>query len=140
MLNIYGDVLSQPVRAVWILASENSKKVEWKRHDLRISQGEHYKDEFKRKFPVGKVPAMTEVIDGHPDFHLFESHSIMKYICSSRQLPDHWYPTSDNRDIQLQAKIDVYLDWHHAGLRLGASTYFMRAFFSGVMGSKKWAT
>ena len=35
----------------------------------------------------------------------------------------------------------MYLDWHHAGIRLGAAGYFFRKFFSGFMNkSGVWAS
>ncbi len=41
----------------------------------------------------------------------------MKYLVCKHKLPDHWYPA----DLQQQAKIDEYLHWHHANLRVGAA-------------------
>ena len=70
---------------------------------------------------------------GGQDFNMFESIAIMKYLCALKHLPDHWYPTSANRDIKLQARMDMYLDWHHAGIRMGAGGYFFRKYFSGLM-------
>ena len=65
----------------------------------------------------------------------------MKYICRSRKLSDHWYPTSANKNIELLAKIDIYLDWHHAGIRTGASGYFLKKYFSGILNKKGiWST
>jgi len=34
-----------------------------------------------------------------------------------RKVEDHWYPT----DIVARAKIDEYLSWHHANIRLGCA-------------------
>ena len=45
------------------------------------------------------------------------SAAIMKYLVCKHKLPDHWYPA----DLQQQAKIDEYLHWHHANLRMGAA-------------------
>ena len=64
---------------------------------------------------------------------MFESHAIMKFICGYKKLPDHWYPTSPQRDLILQAKMDQYLDWHHANIRMGAGGFLFRKFFSGLM-------
>jgi len=36
------------------------------------------------------VPAMKDVANG--DFVLYESHTIMRYLCESWKCPDHWYP------------------------------------------------
>ena len=74
---------------------------------------EHKTPEYQAMSPTGKVPAIKHIREGKPDLHVFESHAIMKYICAAKSLPDHWYPTSEQRDIYMQARIDQYLDWHH---------------------------
>ena len=75
-------------------------------------------------------------------FNMFESHAIMKYICASRKLPQHWYPTDDTDEAKrLRAQMDMYLDWHHGGMRMGAGAYFFRAYFSGFMDKNGvWST
>ena len=84
---------------------------------------------------------MKETVDGKTDFNMFESHAIMKYICMSRKLDDHWYPTSVNKDHKLKARIDNYLDWHHMGIRMGTGAYFFRTYFSGLMSKDgTWST
>ena len=77
--------------------------------------------------PNAKVPALT---DGK-DINLFESHTILRYIHETRQLPDSLYPRSDLRK---RAKVDEYLDWHHNGLRLGAGGYLFRKYISPLTG------
>ena len=51
---------------------------------------EHHKPDFVKINANKKVPVL---VDG--DFTLFESHSILRYICESRNLPQHWYPFKD---------------------------------------------
>ena len=68
------------------------------------------------------------MLDG--DLTLFESHSILRYICETRNLDDHWYP----KDQRKRAKVDEYLDWHHNAIRLGASGYFFRRYISRLIG------
>ena len=83
------------------------------------------------------MPAFKEVKAGEADFNMFESHAIMKYICATRNLPDHWYP----KDAKSRAKMDMYLDWHHAGVRMGAGGYMYRKYISGLMDKNGvWAT
>ena len=48
------------------------------------------------------------------------STAILKYLCDSRKLADHWYPT----DLKERAKINEYMAWHHSNLRFGAAMYF----------------
>ena len=101
-LIIYGDIISQPVRAVWGLCLANPTKVtDWKRVDIRLSKGDHKKAEMIQKNPNGKMPFMVEVQDGQEKMSMFESHAMMKYICASRKLDDHWYPTSDGKDVKM---------------------------------------
>ena len=46
------------------------------------------------------------------------SEAILKYLCTSCDVPDHWYPAG----LQQRSKIDEYLAWHHTNLRMGAGT------------------
>jgi len=50
----------------------------------------------------------------------FFSASIMRYLVSKYNLPDHWYPSNPEH----RAKVDEYLDWHHLNTRAGAGGYF----------------
>lgn len=52
-------------------------------------------------------------------FFIF-STAILRYLCDSRNLADHWYPS----DLKKRAKIDEYLSWHHTNLRMGAAMHF----------------
>ena len=37
--------------------------------------------------------------------------------------------------------MDMYLDWHHASIRMGAGGYLFRKYFSGMMDKDgKWAS
>ena len=103
-----------------------------------MSKMEHLEEEYLKINPNGKVPAMVDTKDGF-NFSLFESHAIMKYICRSRNLPDTWYPSSDQRNYEKQAKMDIYLDYHHAGVRLGCAGYFFKKYLSGIL-LGVWAT
>ena len=97
-----------------------------------MSKMEHLDEEYLKINPNGKVPAMVDIVD-ESNFSLFESHAIMKYICCSRNLPDSWYPTSVERNFEIQAKMDIYLDYHHAGIRLGCAGYFFKKYLSGIL-------
>ena len=63
------------------------------------------------------------------DFVLYESHAIMKYLCSTRKVDDHWYP----KDLKKRAIVDRYLDWHHSNLRQGA-TFWVHRISEGILG------
>ncbi|KRW99271.1 Thioredoxin-like fold [Pseudocohnilembus persalinus] len=105
---IYNHWISQPSRAVVTLC--NIGKIPFQAQNIDILKGEQFKSKFSKLNPDKKVPAMSE-----GDFILFESHAIMKYLCDSRNLPQHLYPRNNP---QQRAKIDQYLDWHHLNTRL----------------------
>ena len=78
---------------------------------------------------------MRVIRESKPDFNLFESHAIMKYICFQNDLPQHWYPFAAKTDeeIKLRSGMDMYLDWHHNGIRMGAGGFMFRKYFSALM-------
>jgi len=42
------------------------------------------------------------------------SHAIMRYLCQTRKIADHWYPS----DAKERVVVDSVLDWHHTYDRL----------------------
>lgn len=58
--------------------------------------------------PFGYVPALTE-----GNLNVFESGAVFRYLCRTQKPDDHWYPA----DFKKQALVEMYLDWHHNGLR-----------------------
>ena len=70
---------------------------------------------------------MIEKRDGTEDFNMFDSHAIMKYICYSKNLPEQYYPRNAE-SLDLQAKVDMYLNWHHSMIRLGATHYILKKY------------
>ena len=87
-LYLYGDIISQPVRAIFALANiEKANMGSFQIVEISMYNNEHKKAEYKAINPFGKVPSLKEVQDGQPDFKMFESHAIMKYMCKSRNLP-----------------------------------------------------
>ncbi|KAL2649891.1 hypothetical protein R1flu_018019 [Riccia fluitans] len=106
MLTLYGDLLSQPTRAVALFCLANN--IEYQLHFIDLSKQEHKRPEFLAINPRGLLPAITD--DG---FNLGESATILRYLAVTRSVPDHWYPA----DAKTRARIDSLLDWHHANLR-----------------------
>ena len=49
---------------------------------------DQFSEEYRKISPTSKVPSIVD----NDDFKMFESHAIMKYLCHSRGLPQHWYP------------------------------------------------
>ncbi|KAI6652523.1 Glutathione S-transferase theta-2B-like [Oopsacas minuta] len=113
-LKIFVDLVSQPSRAVALLLEVNN--IPYNKVVVNLGKGEHLShSELKAVNPNTKVPALQE-----GKFCLYESGAILRYICSSRQLPDHWYP----KDLERRALVDQYLDWHHSTIRIGCAHWF----------------
>ena len=113
-LKVFLDLVSQPSRAVALLLEINN--IPYSKVVVNLGKGEHLSHpELRAANPNVKVPAMQE-----GSFCLYESGAILRYLCASRQLPDHWYP----RDLRKRALVDQYLDWHHLNLRIGSSGWF----------------
>lgn len=106
MLVIYGDLLSQPTRAVLLLCK--LAKIPYQFQLIRVAKGDQRKPEYLAINPDGRIPAIQ---DGN--FTLSESHAILAYLCESRGVADHWYP----RDLGRRAVVDRFLHWHHTNLR-----------------------
>ena len=106
MLTIYGDLLSQPTRAVVLFCKLT--KIPYNLRLVLIRKSEQRSPAFLAINPDGRVPAIT---DG--DFSLGESHAILMYLARSRAVADHWYP----KDLSKRAIVDRYLHWHHTNLR-----------------------
>ena len=113
-LKVFADHFSMPSRAVITLLELN--KINYELKEIRLSKKENKTDDYLKVNPFGYLPS---IIDG--DLKLFESHTIMRYICRSRNLADHWYPKNPKE----AAPVDMYLDWHptatrkmHVGLAL----------------------
>ena len=105
---------------------------------VNLQMMEQYSKWFKKINPIGKLPAMKVKREGKPDFDMFESGAMMIYLCRSRGFDDHWYP---HNDALMQAKLDMYLHWHHGNIRMGAGGYMFRKYFSGLMDKNGvWST
>jgi len=111
-LYIESSTFSQPARAVRSLLYETQTPFE--QIEVNFSKGEHKQPAYLAVNPNGVVPTLVD--DG---FVLWESGTILRYICNSRKLPDHWYP----KDAKARALVDRYLDWHHLGLRVANQKY-----------------
>ncbi len=91
ILKIYGDYASQPSRAVLCLLKMN--KIPFEFIETRVGKMEHHNPEFIKINPWKAVPALVEVDKKTgEEWALFESHAILRYICTTRKLADHWYP------------------------------------------------
>jgi glutathione S-transferase len=122
-LKLFIDYISQPSRAVAIFCTLTG--ISHEVVETRINRLEHQKNDYGVINPVKKVPA---IMDG--EFPLFESHSILRYLARSRDVPDHYYP----KDPKEAARVDRYLDWHHSNLRAGAAGLVFNTAFAPKLG------
>ncbi|XP_054895889.1 glutathione S-transferase theta-2 isoform X2 [Poeciliopsis prolifica] len=105
-VQMYLDLMSQPCRAVHILLTRT--KIPHRVHSVALRKGEHRTAEFSELNPMQKVPVL---VDG--GFILTESDAILKYLATTFDLPEHWYPWQPER----RARVDEYLAWHHSNTR-----------------------
>jgi hypothetical protein len=59
------------------------------RHLSSVVQGENRAPAFLAINPLGKVPALQDM-DG---FCLQESAAMLRYLCETRAVAEHWYPS-----------------------------------------------
>lgn len=113
-LNFFTFSMCPFCRPVEFLLKANN--IEFDRHHLNLMKGEHHTEEYIKINPLQTVPALVE--DG---FILFESNTIMRYICNSREVAPNWYP----QDPKKRAMVDLYFDWHAQNVNdLFKYTYF----------------
>jgi len=106
ILRFYNWPPAQPGAAITFLLKANH--IQYQEILIDIFKDEQKTEEFKKINPLQKVPAIT---DG--DFNLFESATILRYLCNSRQLDDFWYP----KDFKKRALVDLFFDWFAANFR-----------------------
>uniref|UniRef100_A0A3B5LWF3 GST N-terminal domain-containing protein n=1 Tax=Xiphophorus couchianus TaxID=32473 RepID=A0A3B5LWF3_9TELE len=114
VVEVYLDLLSQPCRAVHILLTRT--KIPHRVHSVALRKGEHRTSEFSKLNPMQKVPVL---VDG--GFVLTESDAILKYLATTFDIPEHWYPWQPER----RARVDEYTAWHHSNTRPHAAKVFI---------------
>ncbi|PWA16972.1 hypothetical protein CCH79_00020084 [Gambusia affinis] len=114
VVEVYLDLLSQPCRAVHILLTRT--KIPHRVHSVALRKGEHRTSEFSKLNPMQKVPVL---VDG--GFVLTESDAILKYLATTFDIPEHWYPWQPER----RARVDEYMAWHHSNTRPHAAKVFI---------------
>jgi len=122
------DYASQPSRAVISFCAVNNIPYEVK--EIRIIKGENRTEDYLRINPMGQVPAMVD-----HDFVVCESHTILRYLATTKGAPAHWYPA----DPKQRAKVDQYLDWHHNFLRRGAAGLVFGKLFAPMILGKPFS-
>jgi len=107
-LKIYADLGSPFSRAVILFCRMNG--IEYEYVHIRIIAMQARTPEFAKINPTQRVPCIDE--DG---FKLRESVTIMRYLATTRNVADHWYP----KDPKRRALIDSILDWIHLNITAG---------------------
>ena len=114
-LKVLLDVMSQPSRAVLIFCRAAAIPHEFK--PIMVGKLENKKEDFLKINPLGTVPAVD---DG--GVAIKDSSAILRYLCRTRDLPDHWFP----RDPVAESKVDEFLHWQHLNVRAGCALYFRK--------------
>jgi len=82
--------------------------------------------EYLKINPFGLIPAIMEE-DGST---LSESSTILRYLCDTRDVPDHWYP----KDIKKRAQVNLFFDWFQP-----ATATMLSFIFSGTIYTAKFS-
>lgn len=105
-LEIYGFMVSQPVRSVVMFCKLNQIPYEF--HEIDLLKGEQKSESFKKINPYETVPCIV-----HNGYTLWESAAIITYLADAFDIDSQWYP----KDIQKRGKINAYLHRHHEDIR-----------------------
>jgi len=124
-IKIYIDSMSQPCRALVIFCRAANIPFEYKQ--TLIKEGMNKTEEFTKIHPFQKLPAAE-----HNGVPMFESLAIMRYLVSTNDIPDHWYP----QDPMDKLRIDQYLDWQHHNTRLNCAMYFQSKWLQPLLQGK----
>ena len=110
MLKLYGHYASQPTRSVaWLL---KMKKTPFEFVTVNPTSGEARTPEYRKKFPLGLIPAIEDS-EPTPPFALSEASAILMYLCEKNGWDD-FYPTA----IRRRAKVHEYLSHHNESTRM----------------------
>eukprot|EP00993_Chasmostoma_nieuportense_P002427 NODE_3222_length_1007_cov_169.346591_g3076_i0.p1 GENE.NODE_3222_length_1007_cov_169.346591_g3076_i0~~NODE_3222_length_1007_cov_169.346591_g3076_i0.p1 ORF type:complete len:288 (-),score=72.79 NODE_3222_length_1007_cov_169.346591_g3076_i0:142-960(-) len=103
---LYVYKLSANCLAPWLLLME--AKIPFVLIEVDITRGESHTPEFLSMNPMGKVPTFVDT-DGTV---IWESNTIMRFICEKHRVPEHLYP----HDVNLRARIEMAMDWRQTVL------------------------
>lgn len=128
---LYVDHLSQPSRSCMLLCRLNPEQCEKyiQESKINIAKGETRSPGYRAINPLGKVPYFCNEAQS---IRLPESSAIMKFVCDTYGLPDHWYP----RDPYRRAMIDAAMAWHASTLRIGSMIVVFNRALSHTLGKQ----
>jgi len=107
-LNLYGNPISQPTRAVLMLLRE--AKIDHVFHKVNNHAGEHRKPEYKLLLPAGLLPSLVN----EKGVTLGEGAAILQYLVDRYHLSE-W----TSADPMTRAHISFWLHWNHTNTRNG---------------------
>lgn len=96
----------------------NETKLPHEEIHLDLAKKEQRTPEYLSINPFGKVPAIIEQ-DG---FILFESSTVLRYLCNTRDVPDNWY----SKDPKKRSQVDLFFDWYQVNVKSFAKYYFTK--------------
>lgn len=96
----------------------NTNKLGFEEIHLDLSKGEQRTPEYLKINPFGKVPAIIE----EDNFILFESSTILRYLCNTRDVPDHWY----SKDPRKRSQVDLFFDWFQVATKAFIKYFYAR--------------
>ncbi|XP_055843255.1 glutathione S-transferase theta-1 [Episyrphus balteatus] len=122
-ISYYYDLMSQPSRAMWIIFKMSGTPFE--DCPVALRKGEHLSKEYKQNVNrFQKVPCIND-----NGFKLAESVAILRYLNQKGSISTALYPS----EVQEQARVDEFLEWHHLTLRLGCALYFRKKVLEPLM-------
>jgi glutathione S-transferase len=104
---------SNVMKVIWLLEELG---IAYDRVDVGGSFGGTATPEYRAMQPLGLVPAIE---DG--DFHLFESNSILRYLCNAHAPTTPLYPTEP----KARARVESWMDFQQTAINRPMSTIFL---------------
>ncbi|KAN0050568.1 hypothetical protein ACTA71_003699 [Dictyostelium dimigraforme] len=120
---LYGDLLSQPVRAIyWFLAIN---RIDFELQEILLGKKEARTEGFSKINPLQKMPALK-----YKGEIYVESHNILRFLSQEFNLNQYYGET-----LKEKTKVDTYLDWHHLGIRTYAQSLFAQKYLMPKFGT-----
>jgi len=118
---LYVDYFSPPSLSVVALVLFN--KIPLQVRDIgTIKKDPNLLQDYKKVNPQGALPFLDD-----NGFTLSESHAILRYLCTTKNVAKNWYP----EDPKKRAQIDAYLEWHNTNIR--KCTLYFQTYYAHVM-------
>ena len=130
-LSIFGDMMSQPTRAV--IAFCKLAKIPFDFENVNLTKREQFSETYKKINPHSLVPAIRVIDSNKKEFKLYESHAIIRFLSVYFLVDEKWYP---RQDLYRRGLVDQYLDYHHLNTRFVFANKFFRTFFGPLLEKK----